>query len=505
MRTKKVLTNVITAWCGQFIVILFNLVARYIFVTVLNMKYLGVNGLFSNIVTLLSFAELGIGTAIIYCLYKPLANGDIVQISAYMRFYKKVYTVVGVAVAVLGISITPFIRFFMEKGIEIDYLRIIYILFVLNSASTYFFSYKQSLVIADQKKYITDIYHNAFKLLQIILSTIFLYVTRDYVIYLIIQILITFFDNLVLSWKADRIYPFLKTEKKDLSKEEKGAIWKNTSALFIHKVGTVMVNSTDSIILSKFVGIVAVGIYSNYYLISSAVQGFITMVFSSASAGVGNFGAIEDKDKQKELFNIMLYIEFAICGLASVCLLCLWNPFITLWLGNQYLLDDYVVAILALQFYILGKRQVVLMFRDALGLFWYDRYKAVAEAVLNLIISIILVQKIGIAGVFLGTIISNLMTCFWIEPYILFKYGFHANKVKYFLYYLYYFALTLLSVIICKLTCDRLGDGVVALIIRLLICVSITTVIFGLGTFKLKEFSQFIQLLKTGLWRKQMQ
>ena len=476
-RSEKSLKNLVTALIGQSIGLIISFVARIVFIKFLGAKYLGVNGLFTNILSVLSLAELGVGEAITFSLYKPLALNDTYKCNMLMQLYKKVYIFIGFFIFIVGISITPFLKLFISENSNINNLEIIYILFVLNSALSYFFSYKRNLIIADQNRYIATIYRYAFYLILNICQIIYLVLVKDYIGFLVLQIINTILENIFVSIKANKMYPYLQNNDKiPLDNESKSQIIKNTKAMMMHKIGGTIVNSTDNIILSKFVSIVSVGVYSNYYLIISALNTIYNQIFSSLTASVGNLYITESREKTYNIFKNIYFLNFVVYSISAVCLLTLINKFITIWLGDEYIFSFSIILILVVNFYITGMRKSVLTFKEAVGLFYNDRWKSVIEGIINLIASIILVKICGIFGVFFGTFISSISTCVWIEPYILYKDGFDKSVSLYFKKYFQYIFFTVLLGIICCLIDFKICIGnlfinlLVTAIVNLSIC-----------------------------------
>lgn len=442
-RSKNSIKNVSYALVGQAFGLIVSFVSRIFFINILGKEYLGLNGLFSNILSVLSLAELGVGEAIIFGLYKPLAEKDEFKCKMLMQFYKKIYIVVGLLIFVLGILITPFLNVFIKEIPNINGISLIYLLFVINTSVSYFFSYKRNLIIADQKKYYVTIYRYLFFFIVNLLQIIYLLLFKDYIGFLIIQIIFTVLENITISKKADLLYPYLKDKKSiPLDEESKRQIIVNTKALMMHKVGGVAVSATDNIILSSFVSVSAVGIYSNYFLVTNALNVITSQIFSSITASVGNLFAIGNKNNQYSVFKKIDFLCYWIQCFTAACLITLFNPFISLWLGKDYLFNFEIVLILVINYYIYGMRKSVVTFKEAAGLFTADKWKSIIEGIINLIVSIILVNKIGIVGVFVGTLISSLLTCVWIEPFALFKYGFKIKPFAYFNNYIIRFFIT---------------------------------------------------------------
>ena len=478
-RTRNSVRNLSYAVIGQAIGFVISFIARIFFIRVLGREYLGLNGLFTNILTILSLAELGVGEAITFSLYKPLAENDTKKCTMLMQVYKKVYTIIGCAILVIGFCLTPFLPLIIKNMPDIPYINLIYILFVVNTAVSYFFSYKRNLIIADQKRYIATFYrylaHAVFTFLEIVYLILF----KNYIGYLLIMIAATLADNIMVSRKADKMYKFLKTEEQiPLDPESKDKIIKNTKAMMMHKVGGVVVNSTDNILLSMFVSLDSVGLYSNYFFITNALNSVTTHVFNSVTARVGNLFATSDSKKAYKVFKEVFFLDYFMYSFIAVSLLCLFNPFIELWVGKEYLFGFDIVCIIVINVYIAGMRKAVLTFREASGLFYKDRWKAVFEAIINLGTSIILAIYFGTFGVFLGTFISSVTVCVWVEPLILYKYGFKEKLIEYFKLYFMYAIVTIACCALTYYLCSFINYGrFVSLILKACLCVIVPNVI----------------------------
>lgn len=503
-RTTNAIKNIKYSMLGQILTLIANFVTRMVFVRVLGAEYLGLSGLFSNILSILSLAELGIGSAIVYSMYKPLSEKDENKLKALMNLYKYAYILIGILILIVGVSITPFLEFLIKDVPDIPYIKLIYIMYVLNSGFSYFFSYKISFLIADQKKYIESLYHYSFYLLRNIIQIVVLLITKNFILYLGIQIVITLTENIILSKKVDKFYPFLK-EKNNvrLEAKEKNTIFNNVKAMIFHKLGRVIVLGTDNLLISKFVGIVEVGVYSNYLLIINALKQVFNIIFQSMIASIGNLGATENKEKNRFIFSCIDLFGFWIYAFSSICLLILFNPFINLWLGEEYTFPFSVVLLIVISFYFTGRRKSVLTFRDALGLFWYDRHKPIFESVINLLVSIILAKLIGIQGIILGTIISTIATCFWIEPYVLFKNGFKASVRPYFTKYVIWTLFMIFVGIITWMITSLFSDyTLLGFIGKIITCVIVPNSLFLVIFWKNEEFQYLNNTLKSKIKNK---
>ncbi|HKL60275.1 MAG TPA: hypothetical protein VJ863_10275 [Sphaerochaeta sp.] len=473
-------------------------IARKVFVMFLSLEYLGLSGLFSNVLTMLSLAELGFGAAISYSLYKPLAFGETHTIQALMKLYRKAYRMIGTLVLLLGFAFTPFLSILMKEVPDIPHLYSIYWLFVINSGSSYFLGYKRTLLIADQKSYINSVYMYGFQILKHALQIMVLVLTGNYLLFLLILLGCTVGENLAITLRVNALYPYLK-EKTDasLTRDERGKIKRNVFALTFHKAGGVLVNGTDSIILVRFVTLASAGLYANYTLLQSSVGGIVGLIYSSITASIGNLSAEKGGKESKALFDELNFISAWVYGFTALCLYFLCNPFISLWLGRAYLFPKSVVFVIVLNYYLTGMRRPVLTFKDSLGLFWYDRYKSLLQAGINLVVSILLASKYGVIGVLIGSLVSTVATCFWIEPYVVFRFGFEKPLGQYFLQYLGYTAVTFVAGLVTFFTLSliTLPNTILRFSVSLLAVIVVPNLFYLLIFHRLSLFRDVVSIL----------
>ncbi len=437
-RTKKALINALTGSVMQMLNVILGFVSRTIFIYLLNSDYLGVNSLYTNILTVLSFAELGIGSAIVFSMYKPIAEHDKTKIQALMKLYKKAYWAIGTVIFVLGICVIPFMRYIIKETPDVkENLTLIYILFLLNTSVSYFYSYKKSLITADQKDYIVQIYTRVFQLIQIVLQSLFLLMTHEYLTYLIIFIICTIGQNIAISIKADKLYPYIK-EKNDniLDKKETKSIFDNVKALFIYKFGSVILNGTDNIIISSIIGVSAVGVASNYTMIMTNVTNIIGSAINSMTASVGNLAVKGSRQQIRAVLQQLLMICVWLYGFVAIGFFVLANDFIYLWIGEKYLLKQSVVFAILFSLYVNGVQYAAYTFRTTQGLFVQSKWIPLISAVINIILSIWWGKVIGITGIFIATGISRLLTTSIVDPWLVYAHNF---KEKPFAYYWKYF------------------------------------------------------------------
>lgn len=501
-RTQNSIRNVAAAMVGQLGGVLVNLLARVFFLHYLNQTYLGLNGLFTNVLTMLSLVELGVGPAMAYSLYKPLADGDTEKIKSHMAFYKRAYITIGLVIGALGLLFLPFYTVFMDEVPDIPHLNVIYLLFVANTVVSYFYSYKRSLIVCDQKKYIeTGIHYGAYFLLNLV-QIIFLALTQSYVLFLVLQVISTWGENFLLARKADKLYPYLREKNvRPMSREDSQIIFRNVAAMSMHKVGAVVVNSTDNILISKLIGLATAGLYSNYYTIIHPLQTVTNQIFESIVASVGNLSATVkggDVLRLKETFNDVFFFAFWVFTFCSACLLNLLHPFIEfLWLRNRgWLLDEPTLIVLVINFYLYGMRRPVLTFRDASGAFWNDRFKPIFESVINLFASVVLANRYGLVGIFLGTLVSTVTTSLWVEPLVLYRNVFYLPLRDYFIRF---FGYTLVGAAVCGVTtwlCHLVGYSLLSLIPRGVICLVVPNGLLFAVFRGTKEYQYFKALGK---------
>lgn len=498
-RTKNSIKNLFCSYFGHIINIFLKFVVRFFFVKILTTEYLGLNGLFGNILAFLSFAELGIGGAITYNLYIELAKDNKIRIKQLMKLYKTAYMLIGCFVLFVGSSLTPFLNFFIANNVNIPNLQLIYLLFVINSGCSYFFSYKASFITANQKNYIIANTSLVSNIIIAVIQLVILFLTKNYVAYLLVQIVVVFLSNVVISFIADKRYPILKERVEGkLDEDSQQTIVQNVSAAVFHKIGGIVVFSTDNILMSKIFGLIQVGLYSNYTLLTKTLQGIISQFFISISASVGNLCAVETQERKIRIFYIIEYINFIIYSLCGICIFELLEEFICLWLGNSFLMDKSIIYFLTINFYLEGMRSTVQTFNGAMGLARFYKYMPIPECMINLAISIILGKLIGPVGILIGTTISTLATCFWIEPMILYKYGFSASVKKYYVVYLKYLVITLFVLGIVHTLNDFINTTLPVLnfLIHGLICVCIFCSVVWFMSRKTIEFEYLFDILK---------
>ena len=500
-RKKSSFKNMITAVSSNVLTIIVGLVAQAVFIKILGSEYLGLNGLFSNVISMLGIVELGMGSAIIYNMYKPIAEENHEKIKSLMQFYKKSYRIITLIISIIGIMIIPFIKYIVDiesvtVGINV---YLVYILFLLETICSYILSYKRSMLYANQKEYITNIIHMGYTILVNTMQLTFLYFTHDYYLYLIIKVMMRLVENIVISSYVNRRYSYLLDNNvTKLDRKTEKDIFQKIRALFFHKIGTFIVSGTDNIIISKYLGLVTVGLYSNYYMIINAVQTVINHIIQATRASVGNLLVTESKTKQFDIFNKIRFVNFWISCFSSICIFVIMDSFITIWIGYKFVLPTKVLLVLVINFFIVSSRSTYGAFKEAAGIFYEDRFVPIIESILNIVLSIIFVKKFGLMGVFMGTIASGLVLWCYSYPKYVYNKLFGRKISDYMKETIYYFIIfILIAGFTYSLAILISFDNVyLQFISNVLIALIVPNVIMLLLFSKDENFKYFINMLK---------
>lgn len=477
-------------------------VYRTAFIYLLSVEYLGINGLFTNIIQIFSLAELGIGSVIIFRLYKPIKDEDIDRTAALMHFYKTFYRSISLLIIAAGMVLVPFLPYIIKDPGEIPSdvnLYVVYALYVLQSAASYTFIYRQALLDADQKGYISTAVQMIVTCLRYAVAIIVLFITRNYTLVLGINLLISLAGNMWIYWYASRKYSAVFRNTSRLNKKEILQICKDTGSMMCHRVGSTVVTSTDNIIMSAYVGTVAVGIYSNYYMLIQTIQNIMTNLLGSFTASLGNHILSVQDEERFLLYKRLRFVNMWISVFCAGSLYLLLNPFIQVVWGKGLVFSKDVVVILCINFYLISSRIVNGSFSNAAGMFRYDRIRPLIEAFLNLSISIVLAMKIEVAGVFLGTILSSLLTVWWREPYLLYKKVFNQKIGSYFLTYFSWSLLLLITALPLDYIFSNMSLNVPYLLLRFVICGVGINVFFIILFHRNRNFQYFWEFGKTVL------
>lgn len=502
MRTTHSIKNISISIFYQLVVVLLGLISRRVFLDSLGVEYLGVNGLLTNVLSVLMLVESGIGTSIVYNLYKPLAENNTSQIIALIQLYKKAYTGLAFIVLLITVIVYPFLGYFIKGGNNIPNLPIIFFIFVVKTMISYLNAHKWSLINADQRGYILAKMNLVFQILSTVVKIVVLILTHNYIFFLALELVIYGLQNIVNGSIVNKRYPFIKTKDKyPIEKTTMDNIKTNVKAMFFHSIGGYIVFGTDNIMISSFIGLTAVGLYSNYTMIIDQLRALMNPVLAGIGASVGNMIATENSEKNYFIFKIVYLLNF---WLYSFCVIFLYNllePFLNWWLGGDYLLNKLTFGFILINVYLTGMRTAISTFKSKAGLFVQDKYAPLFEGFINLISSLLLVKSIGLPGIFIGTTISTITTVFWTQPYIVYKNVFQKPVRLYFLKYGFYSMLTVVTCFITTNICNYFveGNGLLALIIKGTISVVVPNLIYIAIFYKSKEFQYIMNVLSLRL------
>lgn len=487
-RTKNTVRNILTGSVSRIINIILPFFNRTVILYVMGTKYLGLSSLFTSILSFLSLSELGLGAAMVYSMYKPIARNDDETICALLNLYKRLYRIIGFVVLGLGMALMPFLRQLINDEIppEIN-LHLLYFIYLFNSVLSYWlFAYKNALLQAHQRNDVNNVISAVIIPASYAVMLGALWLTKNYYAYVIWQPVFTIITNLIRSRYVDRHFPHLKP-RGEISTELRRSITKKVAALIGTKLNTVVLNAADNLVMSAFLGLTVIAVYGNYYMIMSSIIGFLGIIYSAMTAGLGNSLQTETVEKNYRDFEKLSFMNSWLVGWCSVCLVCLYQPFMRIWVGEELMFPFYVVLELGLYFYIYQLRKIPVVYKDAAGIWWEDRFRPYVCMVTNVVLNILLVQIIGISGIILSTVFSLCISIPW-ENYTIFKYVFHRSSRAYYGKLAAYCGSMILGGLVCFWLCSLFGDGIPALMARAVICVIVPNVIFAALNCRRAEF-----------------
>ena len=496
-RTKNATRNIIFGVIQKIYTIIVPFVMRTAMIYFMGVEYLGLNSLFTSVLQVLNLAELGVGSAMVYSMYKPIAEDDTPTICALMRLYRTYYRIIGIVIAAAGLCATPFIPKLVKGSLPPELN--IYVLYLMNLGITvlsyWLFAYKNCLLGAFQRGDVGSKISMILNTVQYVAQFCVLYFLRDYYVYLIVAMATGVCGNLVTAVVVTRMYPDYRPVGKLDNTTVKG-INQRIRDLFTAKLGTVIVNSIDTLVISAFLGLSMLAVYQNYYYILSSVMGIVGIVFGACMAGIGNSIVVESKQKNYNDLKKFTFIISWIAGFCTTCLLCLYQPFIDIWVGKELKLDFNVVICLCIYYYIMEISQLLFIYKDASGMWHEDRFRPLVTASANLLMNLILVHFWGIYGVILSTVLST--ACIGM-PWLLNNLFTMLFEKKYMVDYLkrlfFYSGNSLVVCVIVYLICSFVKkDSLTTFVVRMGVCCILPNVFFLLLYNKKEEFKQSVEL-----------
>lgn len=497
-RTSKALRNTaVTTVCQMFYLIL-SFVCRTIFTNLLGAEYLGINGLFSNILTILSFAELGIGSALVYRMYAPLAYGDNDKVVQFLKLYRRIYNVIILVIILIGLALIPFLEYLVEAPDVEENVALLYLLYLFDTVVSYSFVYKKSLLIADQRNYVVSIFTQIFNVIMNIVQIIGLILTHNFVLYCVIRTICTLLCNIVCSLYADKKYPYiLLPAKGKLSKGEIEGLKKDVKGLLLTKVASTAFSGTDNIFISVFIGLKYVGILSNYTLLLTTVNTVMNKIFDSITSSIGNLALSGDTEKTEEVLNKLFFLNTGIYGYLSLGIYFLIEKFVTeIWFTEEYALPNFLVMLIIVELFFRSIHYPLYTTRNALGAFSQHKVIFAAAALLNIVLDFILVKPMGISGLYLATIICRGIT-YIVDAWVVYHEAFHKSVMIYLTKIIQWIVFLLVNGAVIYFVLNRVCiEGIMGLCFKLAIITAIYLFMFWSVYHNTTEYKYYLQLAK---------
>lgn len=503
-RTKNSVRNLIWGIVNKGASLVLPFLIRVVIINILGKEYLGLNNLFVSILQVLNLAELGVGSAMVYSMYKPIAEGDKDSICSLLALYKKAYRIIGLIIFGAGLALIPFLPYLIKDGNGYINVTALYMIFLVDTVLSYLlFAYKNSLLVAHQRNDVSSNIGTVIHILLNISQAVLLLLFKNYYIYIIVKPAFTVINNLLINWVTNRMYPEYRPIG-TVEKEKQLEIFGRVKALIGHKIGQTVVSSADSLVISAFLGLEMLAIYSNYYYIIFFIVSITSIFFNGMLAGIGNSLVVEKEEKNYILFENINFLLSWLVAWCTVCLLCLFQPFMELWMGKDMLLPTSSLIYIIIYYYSWQFRTTGLYFKDAAGMWQADFWKPYVSAIFNILVNVILVNIIGLNGVFISTIICMIGINFPWETAVLFRDLFKRKPGKYISNEIMNLGKTILMCIITYRICSilPLQHGIGCLIVRFLICIFVPNIIFIAFSYKMKEYSYAVNKIRQVLKKK---
>lgn len=498
MRKKSSIFNIIGSLGANFTAMIFNFITQAVLIKTLGVEYSGVNGLFTNILTMLSIAELGIGSTIIYKLYKPIAEDDKETIKSWMKFYKICYRYIAIIVTIIGLILIPFIPNIVGKVTIKESIIILYLISLLDTVLSYLMSYKRSLLYADQKNYIINFVHIGYTVFMNVSQIIILLCIKEYMYFIIIKLLFRVLENAILNKIVNKKYSYILEKSNKIDKSESKDLFQRVKAILLQKISFVINKGIDNITISMILGVTSVGYYTNYNLVVLAICNIIYQIVSSMTASVGNLLTENNIDKSYDIYKKLNMFNSFITAIAMVGFTCVITPFITLWVGKEFILSNIIVFSFTYYIYADSIRRSITIYKEAAGICKEDQFMYVIMTIINLVFSVVLCKLIGIAGVILGTAISYTFLIVYSYPKYIFKPIFKKGKNEYYKENGKYLVFMIISIAISYITCSfiTIDNSLIKVIVNVIASIIITTILFIMIFGKTNEFKYYINLIK---------
>ncbi|MEW8956834.1 lipopolysaccharide biosynthesis protein [Clostridium sp.] len=455
MRTGKAIKNVKYNIIFYVILSMLTFITKKVFIDRLGDDMNGLNALFSSILSLMNLAELGIGSAVMFALYKPVNENNKPLINGILNLYKKMYSIAGVIMLTCGVIFIPFLGIFVKGDIALDLVRICYLIYLLNTSFSYFFSHKLTLLYVHQQGYVISKYDGMAKVLKNIVQILILFLTPSYIYFLCVETIFNILYYYFINRTINNCFKDILSTKGVVEDKVKESIYSNIKALSLHKMGSFVVFGTDYMLMAFFTNLDSVGNYSNYMFVITFFTTLVMKFFDGIIASIGNLISSSNEDKTYNVFNKIFFFNFWLVCFVTISIYNTIDHFIYVFFGSGKLLNKYVIIFMMISFFITNMRPSIEKFKEAAGIYRQDRFAPILEALINLVASLILGHYFGIAGIILGTIISSVAIVFWLRPVLVYRIVFKRNSMDYFIKYFKGIAITL----IILLSSNFLGEA----------------------------------------------
>ena len=501
-RTNNSIKNSLASAVVYIVNIIMGFVSQAIFIRTLGAEYNGIKGLFTNILSMLNIAELGFGSAIVYHLYKPMAEQNTNQIKTLVKYYRNIYNLIAGIIFVIGIIILPIVPAIVGEVSVPENVSFLFFLYLVSTVFSYLLTYKRSILYADQKNYVTNMVSSIFVILRNFIQMVIILLTKNFILYLVSQIIFVILENMAINIIVNKKYEYVKdlSDSESMPKELKKDITTKVKGLLFHKIGGFVVLGTDNIIISmtKGLGVIAVGMYANYYMIIGQVKILFGNMINSLTASVGNLLIEKDKSRARSIYKSMLLLNSWIFCFCSISIYCMIEPFIKIWIGGEYILSKFVLITLVINLYMQGMRNTSMTFSDAGGIFYENRFVPLVESAINIVASLIFVQIFGLAGVFVGTITSTMILFLYSYPKYVYQLVLDGTYKEYFKLHNKHFIITL---IICVITgyissFITVQNVWLQLILNGILCLVVPNILYLLFATRMPEFGFYREKLK---------
>lgn len=507
MKTERVKNSVFNSISNVFIALtttVLSFVLRTIFIKKLGEQCLGLEGLFTNILSLLSLAELGFSSAISFSLYEPLSKKDNKQLKVLMNYFKNVYRKIGITIFVIGIFVMPFLPL-IANGYTVSYnIYLIFLLYLINTSSTYFTSYNSVLLEADQKNYKVTHIRLLFRILLYSLQLLIIVFYENFIIYLLVSIALGFIERIITYYYIQRMYKNISTIKLSndkLDTKTKQTINQNIKGILFHRVGDFAVNGTDNILISSIINISTTGMYANYLSIVGVIKTMLNSLINSVTASFGNLNVEETPEVKYNVFKTINIIAYYMVGVCTICFFVIANDFITFWVGSKFLFSFSTVVLISINIYLACMLMPVNVVKNSTGLYYIDRYIGLLQAIINLVISVVFGVLFGLNGILVGTTISYITTVSWTKPYVIYKKVFNKSVFSYIKEFLIGTVTVLLVCLCCNYIFNNIALNIplfIAMIVKCITCIVIFSILFIIIYHNDSQFKYIVKLLKRG-------